>query len=148
MVSFDDFEAAEIVPPLLDQFTQFKLSPQAASNYRPFVTAMVVSNSGRYLYFFDVSTLMLGVVDLESGPRTLGAFQLDNWSMGMVISPDDRFIYVAHPFGNTISVVDTTAWPPSVTKVPVVNGPFGLALSADGRRACVHHRDGLSMVTF
>jgi DNA-binding beta-propeller fold protein YncE len=137
MVSFDDFEAAEIVPPLLDQFTQFKLSPQAASNYRPFVTAMVVSNSGRYLYFFDVRTIMLGVVDLESGPRTLGAFQLDNWSMGMVISPDDRFIYVAHPFDNMISVVDTTAWPPSVTKVPVVNGPFGLALSADGKRLFV-----------
>lgn len=73
MVSYDDFEAGEIVPPLFDRFTSFKLSPQAASSYRPAVSAMVVSSNGRYLYFFDVSTLLLGVVDLEAGPRMLGA---------------------------------------------------------------------------
>lgn len=136
MVSFDDFEAAEILPPLLDRITQFKLSPQAASTFRPSVSAMVVSSDGRYLYYFDLTTRMLCKVDLEAGPRLLGGYQLDSWSMSMVISPDDRFIYVAHPFDNSVSVVDTTAWP-SVRKVPVVNGPFGLALSADGKRLFV-----------
>ncbi len=53
---------------------------------------MVVSSSGRYLYYYDLNTLMLGVIDLAAGPRTLGAYQLDYWSMGMAISPDDRFI--------------------------------------------------------
>ena len=136
-VSWDDFEAAELVPAMWDQVTQFKLSPQVASQYRPFVTAMAVSNSGRYLYSFDVTTLMVGVVDLEGGPRALGGYQLDHWSMGMVISPDDRFIYVAHPFHNFISVIDTTEWPQSVRKVKVVNNPFGLALSSDGKRLFV-----------
>ncbi|AKK25776.1 hypothetical protein AB431_02590 [Mycobacterium sp. EPa45] len=137
MVSFDDFEAAEILPPLLDRVTQFKLSPQAASTFRPAVSAMVVSSDGKYLYYFDLTTRMLCVVDLEAGPRMLGGYQLDGWSMSMVISPDDRFIYVAHPFDNSISVVDTTAWPSAVRKVPVANGPFGLALSADGKRLFV-----------
>jgi YVTN family beta-propeller protein len=138
MVSYDDFEAAEIFPPLLDRVTQFKLSPQVASTFRPSVSAMVVSSDGRYLYYFDLTTRMLGVVDLEAGPRMLGGYQLDGWSMSMVISPDGRFIYVAHPFDNHISVVDTTAaWTSAVRKVSVVNGPFGLALSTDGKRLFV-----------
>lgn len=136
-VSADDFEAAEIFPPLLDRFTPFKLSPQAASTYRPVVSAMAVSSDAKYLYFFDVTTFMLGVVDLEAGPRMLGGFQLDHWSMDMVLSPDNRFLYVAHPFANRISVVDTTAWPSAVREFPVVNGPWGLALSADGNRLFV-----------
>lgn len=137
-VPFDDFEAAEIQPSLADRITQFKLSPQAASTFRPAVLAMVVSSDGRYLYYFDQTTLMLCVVDLEAGPRLLGGYQLDGWSISMVISPDDRFIYVAHPFDNSISVVDTTAaWISAVRKVPVVNGPFGLALTSDGKRLFV-----------
>lgn len=137
MLSFDDMEAVEIVPPLLHQFTEFKLSPQAAHTYRPLVTAMVASSDGRYLYCFDFTTLTVGVVDLAAGPRTLGAYQLDHWSMGMAISPDDRYIYVAHPFNNVISVIDTTKWPSAVRKFPVTNGPFGLAVSADGKRLFV-----------
>jgi DNA-binding beta-propeller fold protein YncE len=98
---------------------------------------MVVSSDGRYLYYFDVTTFQLGIVDLAAGPRMVGAVALENWSMSMVISPDDRLIYVAHPFNGYISVVDTSAWPAPVRKVPIDNGPFRLALSADGERLFV-----------
>jgi hypothetical protein len=134
----DDAQGVEITPPLFDQMTnQFRLCPQFPYNYSPFITAMVVSHSGRYLYYYDWKILMLVVVDLDAGPRTLGGYQLEHWTLGMVISPDDRFIYIAHPFDNVVSIVDTTAWPSAVRKVPVVNSPFGLALSRDGKRLFV-----------
>lgn len=136
-VSPDDMEAVEINPPLQHLFTEFKLSPQAASSYRPLVTAMVATSDGKYLYFFDFTTLMVFVVDLAAGPRTLGAYQLDHWSMGMAISPDDRYIYVAHPFNNVISVIDTTKGLAAVRKYPVTNGPWALAVSSDGKRLFV-----------
>jgi len=143
MVPWDDFEAVEIVPSLGDRQTQFKLSPQVASTFWPPVWSMVGSNDGRRLYYSDSTTLMLGVVDLEGGPRTVGGYQLDSFSFSMVISPDDRFIYAAHPNTDSISVVDTAAMFPAVRKVAVGNGPWGLALSGDGKRLFVA-QSGLS----
>jgi YVTN family beta-propeller protein len=130
-----EFHVFEIVPPLLDQITKFKVVPDTAS--RPFIFCMVAAHSGKYLYVHDWNALTVGIVDIVGVPRTIGAFQLDARASGMVVSPDDRFIYATHPYNNFISVIDTSAWPPSVRKVPVVNGPFGLALSADGKRLFV-----------
>jgi YVTN family beta-propeller protein len=125
----------EFIPPLLDQFSGFKVAPDSAQF--PAIFCMVAAHNGEYLYVHDWNTLAVGIVAVGPYPRMLGAFQLDGQASSMVISPDDRFIYAAHPYANSISVIDTTAWPLSVRKVPVVNGPFGLALSADGKRLFV-----------
>jgi DNA-binding beta-propeller fold protein YncE len=125
----------EFIPPLLDQFTGFKVAPDSA--HFPAIFCMVASHSGEYLYVHDWNTLAVGIVEVGPYPRMLGAIQLDHQTSSMVISPDDRFIYAAHPYNNFVSVIDTTAWPLSVRKAPVVNGPFGLALSADGSRLFV-----------
>jgi YVTN family beta-propeller protein len=130
-----EFHVFEIIPPLLDQVSRFKVVPDSAA--RPFIFCMVAAHSGNYLYVHDWNALTVGIVDLAHGPRTIGAFQLDSQAWSMVISPDDRFIYAAHPFANSISVIDTSAWPPSVRKVPVANGPCALALSTDGKRLFV-----------
>jgi len=125
----------EIIPPLLDQVTKFKVVPDSAQ--RPFIFCMVAAHSGEYLYVHDWNALTISIVDLARGPSTIAAIQLDHQASSMVISPDDRFIYATHPYNNFISVIDTAAFPLSVRKVPVVNGPFGLALSADGTRLFV-----------
>lgn len=132
----------EIIPALLNQFASFDVqldaSPESSS-----ITAMVGTNSGKFLYFNDWTRHTIGVVDLDRHiPRLAGSIRLDSIAFDMVISPDDRFIYISHEIDDTISVIDAHQFPPSITTVPVINGPWGLALSADGTRLFVAQSGG------